>query len=295
MLKLVSRFILVLVIFSCSSSKKYPSWYLNAPKNNAQYLYGTGEGYDMDEAKISALNDASSKLRTIVSSKTQSAMESDNIGTSSSFAQKISSQVDKILFNNYEVLKAEQVNQSFVVMVGIKSQLLISAYKNEINKANNEVNNLSSLSGSKLEKRENLLKINKIYSSIESKVRIVESIDDSYDARSQFAIMSEYINKFNILNSQLEYRIICDDTDIENYLIKRLNEDSIKISNSGKESIKVNYKWVLQELKGLKMAKILMTVKYIDEFGKVIKSDTIESSGNSITSFDLAKKNALQL
>ena len=61
--------ILLILLTACAThNDNLPDWYIKPPANNANYIYGAGYGYDLDNAKKSALNAAAEKLKITISS-----------------------------------------------------------------------------------------------------------------------------------------------------------------------------------------------------------------------------------
>src|SRR5205085_3613701 len=63
---------------SVRGERAEPAWVSQPPPNSAEWLYGVGEGTDLEEAKRNALKDAAGRLRVSLSSKTQRSVKEDN-------------------------------------------------------------------------------------------------------------------------------------------------------------------------------------------------------------------------
>ena len=67
-------------INNANKSSTIPNWYLSSPQNNLNFIYGVGEGKNIDEAKQNALNDISSRLIVSVSSVVNAQIKINNNG-----------------------------------------------------------------------------------------------------------------------------------------------------------------------------------------------------------------------
>jgi len=297
MIKLFSTLLFIIFLSSCSKSLKYPSWYLNPEKNNAQYLYGTGEGFDPEEAKYAGLSDVASRLKVSVASKFQSAFDEDSSGASSSISQKVSSSVEKISFNNYQILKSENTSHNtFIVLVGVETQKLIQNYTSEINNRNEMMKKLSNLGSGIIEKRNNLAKAVSIASDIESKIRILETINSSYDSKSQFDFMNKLKDDLIKLNSQITFKVVAGNPEIESIINYGLNKMNIGISNGEKTTsatIKISEQWITNYIMNSYFAKLTLNISLLDSNGKIIATKIAETSASSTNNTEMAKKMAI--
>lgn len=302
MVKLLSRYIfLALIIASCGKSIKYPEWYLTPPANDSKYLYGVGEGFDPEEAKQSALSDASGRLRTIISSKFTSAYEEDDVGKSSSISQKITSQIEKTAFNNYTVLKSQKVQDgnTFVSMIGIDTQKLIQGYKTELYSAFDMMRKFESSSSSGiLEKRNNIAKAVTIGMQNEAKIKIIESIDPSYDAKSDLEFMNTFNQKLTEINAKIHFSVDSPNADITSVINYGLNKMNIGVSDQTSSDqynvkIKISEKWITKFAMESYMAKLILNISIIDSSNKTIATSVSEVSGASFSNEEMAKKMAV--
>ncbi|QED23119.1 LPP20 family lipoprotein [Candidatus Deianiraea vastatrix] len=296
MTKLFSSIFFILILSSCSKSLKYPSWYLNPPKNDEKYLYGTGEGSDPEEAKYAALSDAASRLRVSVGSKLESAMDQDSSGFSSSVSQKITSVVEKISFTDYTVLKSEKTSHSSIItLIGVDVDKMQNSYEKEINKLNEEMKTVSNLGNSNLEKRNNLSKALNISTDIEAKVRILEAVNPNYNSKPQMDEIKKLKDSFASINSSLKISVSSQNDDIKSLIQYGLNKAGIGASDekSSQGSIKVNEKWITDFSMNTHFVKLVLNISLIDSNGVTILTNSIESSGSSVANLDMAKKMAI--
>lgn len=293
MQKLFAIFLCFFILSACSSSGKYPDWYLNPPKNNANFIYGTGEGFDKDEAVYSALSDVAARLKTNISSKTESAFDSDSLGSSSSFAKKINAQSAKMAFKNYEIenIIENKKTGTFLAIVKINTQKFINQNKEEIAKNLEIISNLtqSDLQEGLLAKRKKLLKAAESAILIENLSDILKSVDDSYKSVSNSISLNIY-NALNSVNSNLMVEVVCDDELIKSSISRILSKQGIYFKNSANVKIVVKTNWIENEISGGKFVKLNMSISSIDSDGKTISTKSILANGNSVVSFDLAKQ-----
>jgi len=130
----------VLVIFfsACGGSPKpevisYPSWYLNPPANNGSFLYGVGEGSNINIAKAAALSFVSESLSLTVSSKLRKSESSSsyngNENTYRSTVSSLKAQAKDMEFSEYKIVKNEQIGSRIVLLVEVSRHKLFADQK----------------------------------------------------------------------------------------------------------------------------------------------------------------------
>jgi hypothetical protein len=106
-----------------------PSWYLSAPNNNQDFLYGIGAALTLSQAKNEALNSLASRLFISISSNTHSIKSSDSFENYSSINnQEIFLEVEKIDLLNSKIEKSIKVNDEYFVLLSIDRKKLFKEY-----------------------------------------------------------------------------------------------------------------------------------------------------------------------
>jgi hypothetical protein len=121
-----------IVLLKKHKVQNLPSWYLNAPNNNQDFLYGVGAASTLSQAKNEALNSLASRLFISVSSNTHFIKNSDSFENYSNINnQEIFLEVEKIDLLNSKIEKSIKVNDEYFVLLSIKNfDAIVSSFEN---------------------------------------------------------------------------------------------------------------------------------------------------------------------
>lgn len=130
---------IALFFSACDYNANYPDWYLNNDEDST-YLYGTGEGDTLREAKSMALNDLSSQISTRIESAVT--IEQSQVGDrqSSRAEAKIDMSVLGIQLDSIEHVAQEEVEGRFYIKARIEKAKIISQINGEIDNVKIEIN-----------------------------------------------------------------------------------------------------------------------------------------------------------
>ena len=291
-------FVLILMILGgCSSQKNKkispPSWFLNTPKNNTQYFYGSADGYTKEESKNSALIALASRLEISVASKYEQTKELAHSSDaqsqyySNSIKQNISSQIAKIKFRNVDVEKVEEVNGKIYTLVKVDRVEFLKQKKSEFLEYDKEINSIMSSSNSTLEKIINFKKVAPLIKKSKALLLLISSLS-SYNTDS-------YLNNYQDMkntNTKLLNTIIVDVKNDNRYF---KNEIKSYVSNSGyklgntQNGLIVNSSNNISKsvVRGWFISKVSTNIE-VSYNNIVINSFTINSVGRSSVSYDLS-------
>lgn len=303
----ISFTLLLLLLNSCSFSSrasKEPTWYLNPPKNDYTYLYGVGEGYNLETATQSALKNLSSKILVTISSETNLMREETNFYANEQIIQNIQENVEKITFNNYEVDKTSKKRDILYVIVKVNRAQFIKDKKLELSKINEEIRNIDSVSinQSILERRNALEKINKISEDGDLLVKVIGAVDPSFNKNAHFQKYSGYKNEYNKISDKILVYIIKSTTTEKGVVTaykNGLNKKGIKTvtikneNNPNQVILDINSKTMKQEVYKNYMTKINISTSLKSNQGKSIKGRSIEVSGISVISEEQSLNTAI--
>jgi len=117
-MKYIISICIALFIIGCGGSGQpepvaYPSWFLNPPANDGSFLYGTGEGRDIDSAKASALNSVAASLSITVSSELKKNESSQSFNGNEnayhSTLNTVKAEVKAIEFSDYRIIQNQVI------------------------------------------------------------------------------------------------------------------------------------------------------------------------------------------
>lgn len=226
--------LLAFLFISCTSTKqieidkpKYPNWYLNQKFEDLSYLYGIGEGENIDEAIKSALISISSRLSLTISSnstiKSNSYVDFREYITKES-SQNISSFTENLTYSNYEIIDTQKISfNSIILNLKIKKIDLINSLSNKLNRVNKQLENseIELKDKDPLTKFLNYKKLFNEYISIQNRVQILKKLDENFDDKNYFTKLDKIYNLALHNKSKSTFYIT-------NYTNNQLIEDKLK-------------------------------------------------------------------
>lgn len=280
-------FLVVLSIFlltACASNQKievttpkYPNWYINPQYEDQNYLYGVGEGKNIEEAIKSALVAISSRLSLNISSSStvysKSYRDFREYVTKES-TQKIFSNTENLKFNNYEILESKKISfNSFIINLQIKKIDLINSLTNEIKLLDELLQNQEK----ELLDKDPLTKyiaykdiFNQYYSKI-NKIEILKNLNKEFNEKN-------YFDKLNQIYSKM-----IKNKNTSTFYISNFTNNEL-ISNKLKEEISKEFK-VFEKNEALYEIEISSNINKKSSYGFYIVNNNI--------SFKIYYKNSL--
>ena len=281
----------------------YPSWYLTPPQNNGSFLYGTGEGSDINSAKASALSSVSASLSITVSSELKKSESSSalngNENTYKSVVNSIKAEVKEMEFSDYKVIQNQVINSKFLVLIEVSRHRLFSDQKTKLDSYAKE------LKDEQKEIRKCVpIKQALLYSQSEQKTHKLKSLallTKTVDSNFDTAPYLEEISKIKSLRQEALGKIrVSLKTSKEasvflNVLKEGLNKAGITTVNRGSNTdIKLENLFQTDEIYGYKIAKSNLTIS-TQSLGKTLATNTLVLSGKSRYDYKKAKLNAANL
>ncbi|MBM7456971.1 hypothetical protein HNR62_002873 [Oceanisphaera litoralis] len=109
-----------------------PDWWLNPPLDSQDALYGSGEGFSLEQARQAALNNIAGKLSTQISSSLSRHSQQVNARSSDTVDRQVRSYVAQINLSNFERLKTEQLDKRVFVLIKVDRLALIRRWQEEL-------------------------------------------------------------------------------------------------------------------------------------------------------------------
>lgn len=307
---LLSSIALILSLTSCISSKNepvlkqqtYPSWYINSIPNDYLYLYGNGEGENIDEAVKNALSDISYKLSTSISSNleiNQNSYKDFREYVTKEVSSNVSSKSENLTFRNYEINKSEKISfNKFIVNVKVEKQKFVESIKNEfdgmISKNNTNLTNLNldDKLTNFLTLKDFLFKLH----NFQNKAEIISILDNSFEVKKYYSLTRNVYDKMIGNKRKVSFQIEnkTNNTLVEKLITQSLNQNGFNVSNENSK-----YKMILSSKVNKKSPQGFYIVDYylnaeIEFDNKILKSYIFESKGVSSNSFEDAKNSAIE-
>ncbi len=296
----------VVAFSGCVSSNKevpLPQWYLVAPTNTAQFLYGEGEGTSLEEAKKNALNTMASGLVVSVSSTMQTSTKSTTGTSGSSYSKDVSKdvrlEVQKIKFTNAVVKNSEMIDGKFYILIQVNRQELFAQQKGEFDSKNSRADELfSSLEGKvKLDQIHILQDMYPLLQEAKAQTIVLNAINNSFPYSIYTKKYDSYIDKLDDIKSNCVINISSNQSNEKYFsdnLIDLLNQNKFKISNNidnSDISIQLTTSPKYSVASGWNIAKVSTTLSVVSN-KKVVSNKIITSVGRSSTSQESALEDA---
>ena len=285
-----------LVIFftaSCATNKTGdPSWYISPKENNADYLYGVAEGYNLEESTKYALADAASRLMVTISSQSELLREENKTGANEEMRQQVRQNVEKINFTGFKVTRSQKIGQKFFTEVQIERPRFVLEQEDRIGFLERQISDLDKNSKGKnsIQRRNALLQISTLNKEIELKSRIVSGAGKNIDLTKKLNRAADFENQLEKLSNNVEFYFeINSPKEITKIIRTALNKEKIKISpslnnsNSNQIIIKITSTTRSSEIYSAFMTKLEIDFENIAG-GNVVASNSVEVAGSSAIS-----------
>lgn len=290
-------------VTSINQEDSIPVWYINAPVNNAVFIYGEGQSTNLSDAKDNALNAMASKLIVSVGSSTSSVTKTSLNNSVSSYSKDVikdvSIDVQKIKFTNASVDQSTKIADEYYILMKVNRIELFDNKKREFdindNRIISEYNTLD-----KYGKLEQIHILQNIYPSIVKAKKesiILNVINNDFDNAPYMEKYDSYIDTIAQLKN--DSTIMVSTNNKEKYfadiLIDLLNQNQYKVSNSPSSDLQIslNNKVKYSIARAWNIAKVTSTIS-VSSNNKIISNMIINSLGRSSTSKESALENASQ-
>jgi len=283
---------LVLALSGCMGSSAAPKWYSQHKQDNAQYIYGAGEGPTKMDAINNALSFAASKVSVTINSTFATSKQyiesNDESNMFRELSKQTTSKVKNIEFSDYNVVKSTKEGDKYYVLIKIdkakNAQMLYNKAKNDINDIQQYLNID--------DKVQILTKYPKLIA------RIKKDIYNLYTAQTLKNIpgINDTIKKAMKIKAELEQKLQSTSISIEssNSKMKNILEDIF--SNMGYSlGSGVNVKADIRESRRQIGSYYLTTLSvYVTMKDKTSVQFGVKCAGKSVSDYNTAKEMALQ-
>lgn len=276
-----------------------PEWVKNPPSDNAEFMYGIGEGYNVKNAQQNALKDIAGKIATNINSQTEDRVQLTNGRTDRSFNQKVNTSIADIKLTDYEVVKTEQQQSQVYMLVAMSRSAFITDKKNTLNDINVKIDQeLKGVSNkSQVEKLFHYNSAIQLANQARPLLALLRTVDPSYN-------VDKYVERYNALDDK--ERVIASKTSfhinrnpkldlVSNQIKKALQTNGFKVSSSSRSSGKITLNGTTKEadLFGNKNVVIEFSITLETSSGKFLSRKDYRLNGSSATDYTTAKQRAL--
>lgn len=300
---MIKRLLLISMLASlvgCTSSTqvKVPQWFLTPTSHTGEKLYGVGQGLSKKVAKQKAIEDIVEYISVQV--KTQSvSSQTLSLGKLSRSYQdttKLSSSTIKLTKITEE--NAAQQGHDFYMQVSVNRYDLIMSLKKKAAEYQAQIQ-LAISTAKSLSRLEAVLLLNKkqaVAKAFAELIPIISALEPTYDSKQQESTVTHFIHYRNQLVNNFSVNINAKPalTPIVEAIQNYLSEQGIVSQKKQADlTIAINEKTIKQTLYGSEHAKMTLSLKLQNSQKKTFKNEFINQSASSVTSFNVAKSQAI--
>ncbi|WP_028110901.1 LPP20 family lipoprotein [Ferrimonas futtsuensis] len=126
----ITTFLLILTATACRATP--PSWYLEPPKDSADYIYGVGAGINQQGARHQALMDVTSRLQVKVQGSLHTQTQVINGAVASSANQQVRSESSRLTLTNYELYDSAHKDGTHYQLIRVQRAALLQGLKQQL-------------------------------------------------------------------------------------------------------------------------------------------------------------------
>ena len=276
-----------------------PTWYINPPINNQLYLYGAGDGSDLQEAKTNALNAMAGRLSVEISSSIKKDTNTYTNGIVNSYdktiSQTIQQDIKKINFSNIKTIKALKQDYRYYVLLQVDKEQLITIKKEEFFILDKRINEIytSSLQQKPFEQIQTIYSLNNMIDEAKVKINILKILQNSFNAKQYITQYNTIQDKINTLKNTTPVALSSNQKGkyFQNKLADLLGQSHYVVQTNNNVSIRLDSKIRYSKAYGWDVAKVNTNIT-LKSYGKVIANKNLESLGKSSSSQENALAHA---
>jgi len=276
-----------------------PSWVKVPPGDNAQNMYGIGEGYNLDSAKQSALRDIAGKLSTNVKSETDSRISERNGYTDSSFNQKIKTQIKDTKLTNYEVLKTNQSNGQYYVLLAMSRSAFVKDKLDQLSEVSSKIDTELH----QVDQQNKLLQLVSYNKAIQLAnqarplIYLIHAADSQQNKQAYLETYREYEQKEKRLSETTKFYLKSDPSlaPLVHQIKRVLQTNGFQVGAQREADSILEIRGSIDEVEifSTKTVKINFDVLVKTSKGQLVSTKSYQLTGSSVTSFKTGQQNAM--
>ncbi|SHG88467.1 LPP20 lipoprotein [Marinomonas polaris DSM 16579] len=139
---------LTLLLSACQSipglEPSMPDWWVSPPEDSAKWLYGLGEGPNLNAANQQALSNIAGKLQTKISSSLSRRTQETTVSSSDYIDRQLSSEIEKVSLSHFETLKTETLSHRVMTLVRVDKEALANDWSRQLQVIENDLEKILS-------------------------------------------------------------------------------------------------------------------------------------------------------
>lgn len=285
------------------SAKEIPQWVANPITDDADYIYGVGEGDSLAKSVQSALNNISGKLATVVSSNISSETTLAQGRASVYFSEQIRTKTFDTKLSNYEVVQSASQDEHYYAMVKMSRSAFIKDTMARLRMIDDRLNNRVALA-SKVSRLQHYLALNEIKPDIAEATALVlllQAASPAFDSNKYLVVYQKHQAMMNEMLFQMKFRVEADPrmTVIAEIVIKLLGSEklSASLSETGRADAVIAITGNAQNsiIFSEYSTQLRIKIQVSDETGRKINTEDHVVAGSSLTNFDSSKNTAVTM
>lgn len=297
-------FVIPIVLASGCQSTKKPEWYISPTPDSTEYIYVVGEGINLFNAKKSAVNQINERLWTQVESSF-SMRETilnfqENQNYQSLVDNKINTTTSKLTLNGIEYIKQDEDDGVFFVEARIKKFTVRNQLKEELKQLNLDANQqiLALRSTDPFIWWLNNKNVDDLRKFALVRVAMLSVVDEENEYNVNE--ISQLQEKVSEVKTQLLVKIVAKNEDEKMALLLSDMFSNQQITTTFKKNKYTTHILALDtERRANKVGEAFITtlitdVRVNNKYNKIVASNEVISSGNSISSYKMSSEGAMR-
>ncbi|KZZ34788.1 MULTISPECIES: LPP20 family lipoprotein [unclassified Oleiphilus] len=277
-----------------------PSWVKRPPADDSQFMYGVGEGDNLDSAKQSALKDIAGKLSTNVSSESENRDYLSNGVSESSFSQKVNTRIQDVKLSGFDVRESLKRANKHYVLLAMKRSTFVADKVNQLNEVNNSIDaELQGLSGKN--KLLQLLAYNQANTyAIQGRelVSLIHAADPSQNKQGDLDRYRSFVQKEKALLEQTKFSLNSDASlkPLVRHIKKIMQTNGFQVTSPMRADSIIELEGSIKEKEifSTKMVNIDLEILVKTDSEQLVSSNSYQLKGSSVSSFDSSRDKAMQ-
>lgn len=291
-------------LVACAADKP-PGWFFDAPKDDAQAWYATGEGPDVETAKRGALRNVAAKLRTsiegTVSNTTTVQASNGKERVEMRALSAVREEITKTDFTKVDVMQSAKGGQGVYLLVKVDRPAFISDTRNQLQVVDKPVRAAEAALPAQ-STLDQYLALRRLKTQIDTGARLSLLLQGAGAVEEGQAGVVRYgglMQTSSELGSKLTFELRAPpaDADIATAVAAFLAEQGMRSANArtpGANPLTISSDARQDELFGSKMVKMKVRFAVLDDQGRAAATREYEVPGASRYDFKGAREDAVR-
>ncbi len=278
-----------------------PKWVLNPPEDTGSEWYGVGEGPDRETARRAALKDVATKLRVSISGKLESQITESNGKVDRQARSRVSEEVSRTEFRNFNVEKTEEGGKGFYVLVKVDRPSFVGDIRSKLEPLDTEIDGtVSSLEkASSLERFIGYRRLLPTLDKASAQAELLLGAENGGTGNAKLKRYAAIRQSADEARTGLVFKLqsAAQDADVASAVGTFANENGMRAESGASNTGNVLAVKVVSredDIQGFKTVKLNVNLNVRDDKGRSVASRDHEVSGSSRYDYKAARQNAIE-